>query len=474
MSAWVRRVCLVSMMLCAWSNQAVSNCNTWTWSRTGGGTTDTSQYPNLGALQAAIISYCGAHEAQCNNNCSGSVTCTTWSLTGGGFSSFPSVNAYNGTVPCSPTGSTCPGGNLTMTFNVAVSALAACPICPASGSVENVFTQSGVTGTVCGSDGCLYTAGTPIFIANSPPGTHYNQTVVSSGQACNQSLPTVPSSTVVPTATSGAGSCQVGSGGTVACDAQPTLGAGCGTFNGDQVCVGAIPAGSCVAYPSGGVACVSTAAPQPGGPAPNNGTPGVAAAPVGQVIYNTTTVNYYSSSAVAVSSAVPVTHAPVGSGTAVGGAAGGVAAAGSGDNGTQCGNGVTSNGVGGCVGDSVVGGSDCVSPPVCSGDAVQCDQDFQAWHTRCSTDSDSDLATALGTVTRPVSTEMDVSTLISETAGPATVAAGSCPAPPSVSIEGHTVSLNLFVQLCTFAGYISYFVLAVGYLSAAYVFFRSI
>jgi hypothetical protein len=116
------------------------------------------------------------------------------------------------------------------------------------------------------------------------------------------------------------GSNCVSSGGATEClePAKP----GCGTVNGDEVCVAAIPPGSCQSYASGGVACTVPAggsATSP--PAPSvSGSPTTPAAPVGSITTTnssgvTTTTNYYSQSTVS-SSGTPVGSA--GTGTNVG------------------------------------------------------------------------------------------------------------------------------------------------------------
>jgi len=284
------------------------------------------------------------------------------------------------------------------------------------------------------------------------------------------------------TATSGV---QVGaqcasSGGVVSCGVS---GKNCGTFNGDQVCVASIPPGSCQSFASGGVACTavgsgssSVASP----PAPNNGTAGTPATANGSV---TTTVNnsfettnYYSSSTVSTSTG-GVTSVPGGSNVGNGGTtttSGSGGGDGKGNAGTECGNGKTSSG-GDCVNDGISGGSACDVPPVCTGDAIQCDQDFQQWKTRCSNDTVSDLDNALsgtgagGTVGNGGG-DKDMSAVISETGGPFGTVTGSCPAAPQVTINGRVLSLDLFSKLCEFAGSIAFVIMGVAYIAAGRIF----
>jgi hypothetical protein len=171
-------------------------------------------------------------------------------------------------------------------------------------------------------------------------------------------------------------------------------GKNCGTFNGDQVCPTSLPPGTCQSFASGGIACTMAAGASsvPTPPGPNNGTTGTPAVPSGTVAANnstktvTTTTNYYSSSVVAASTAAAATT-PTGTNTGNGGTApvGGTGGDGKGNAGTECGNGMTSNGSGGCVGDSATGGDDCSAPPVCNGDPVECRILFETWASRCET-----------------------------------------------------------------------------------------
>lgn len=96
--------------------------------------------------------------------------------------------------------------------------------------------------------------------------------------------------------------CVTGSNGTYCAQTQGSGAGQCGTVNGDQVCPGAAPAGGCVSFQDGSMACTA------GSPnAPNNGTPGQAATPTTTVTVQngdgtSTTLNYFSSATVAASS----------------------------------------------------------------------------------------------------------------------------------------------------------------------------
>lgn len=470
-SAVVRKLAYVLVALIVsfvWKHAHAAT--TTTWFRSTALPSPGLQSPD--AAVAAVAAYCqSTNMALCSGAvCSGpqSSSCTlnseSWTYT-----TWPTISVtWNYTTLSGPHTATDSSFGTTSATNNAS--------CPVAGSKEDVFTQWAATGSVCGADGCLYTASNPSFRVNSPPGTHYLTSMLSAGQICSSSQSTTPTDTgggAAPNpSVQPAPACQAGSTGVIGCDAQGPAGAGCGEFNGDYVCVQGIGAGQCVSFASGGVACTSSAAPEPTGPAPNNGTPGVAPTASGQVTYNTTTVNYYSASVVAGSSTAPTTTGATNGGYATGtgstGGGSGSTGDGKGNAGTECGNGTTKSGTD-CTSDGVSGGSTCTSPPVCTGDAVQCDQDFQSWHTRCATEGESDLVAAIGSTTPASGTTVDATGLIS-TSGPVSGDAGVCPAAPTVSINGRTLTLDWFTHLCEFAGYISVVVLALGYLVAGRVF----
>jgi hypothetical protein len=90
--------------------------------------------------------------------------------------------------------------------------------------------------------------------------------------------------------------------------------ANCGVYNGDRVCVTTVPPGACVGFASGGAACRGTnnGADAPATPpAPDNGTPGTAAAADAQVSTPTGgTAHYYGPGTVAGSSGGSTTGDP--------------------------------------------------------------------------------------------------------------------------------------------------------------------
>jgi hypothetical protein len=257
----------------------------------------------------------------------------------GGASSNPS---YGGTISAS-SGGTCatPAGN----YNVLTKGVPA-----AAGS------------TVCGADNCTYTYG-PTSSFRSVIGCggacmyQTGSTTGGSGAYCSgtptQVVTQQPIDNGVPNT-----SCQLLGTATV-CAQQAATGTYCGTYNGDQVCIGTIPAGTCSVYSSGGVACTVAGTGSPATPpAPNNGTAGTPATPDLTVSSNasgtTTTTTYYSSGKTAVST-VPTNGAGNGvtenkNGTATG---------------TGTGTGTSGTGTGDCV--LAAGETGANDPSTCSG-----------------------------------------------------------------------------------------------------------
>jgi|HubBroStandDraft_1064217.scaffolds.fasta_scaffold15984_5 hypothetical protein len=324
---WAWWVAGLVVLVGAWASPASAATQyLWYFNTCGAGTpcTAAAGVSNPGSLAATCQSTNACNGDAMSNVCVPTSACSTSSCSAV-LESFPGYDISCSGIYTNPsTGATSPWSNPAaniLTYTTAPGTQS----CPASGAVEDIYSNAGATGTVCGSDGCLYSAQTPTYIVNSPPGYHYLQTVTSQGTQCSQSAATVPSSPVVPLSQGTQPQCGAGASGVVECDAQPQAGAGCGSFNGNWVCVSAIPNNSCVSYASGGVACASDALAEPSGPAPNNGTAGVAATATGSVSYNSSTVNYFEASVVAGSSSAPATTAATNGGapTGVGGSGGG-------------------------------------------------------------------------------------------------------------------------------------------------------
>jgi hypothetical protein len=216
-----------------------------------------------------------------------------------------------------------------------------------SGHVETPGTK------VCGSDSCNYTMGptstfrTWSFSSGGKAAT--TQSVTTTGAAggnCafSQTTPAVPQSQI-DTGTA-VQDCQ-SYGSVIGCTTQSASGVYCGTYNGDQVCLGSVPAGKCVAYASGGVACtVAAGSSAQSPPAPDSGSAGVPATPSASLSQSvsgaTTTTNYYNSTVAAAShnaavttgataTATGTTTGTAGSGTTVSGSVGVNANAANGD-----------------------------------------------------------------------------------------------------------------------------------------------
>lgn len=343
-----------------------------------------------------------------------------------------------------------------------------------AGQETNIQTtgSTGVQQTGVDADGCQWTYSGDVTVCAD----------LGSGTECSQGV-TYTGTTATGTATATSGNNCVSGGGVTACVQSTGPNAGqCGTFNGDQVCPSAMPDNSCVFYSSGGSACtvsgttVASGAPTAagGGAAGVTGTVTPATPSSGgdancAATKCTTDTNYYSSSTVA-GSPTGVTGQSGGQNASSGSGSG--AGDGKGNKGTECGNGTTSDGAGGCASDSLSGGVDCSSPPVCSGDPIQCDIDAQAFRERCpGAPSSGDIAGALGQYGSvenpgaPHSVDVTGSITTSHFGDTGT----SCPAPLVLNIMGQSVTLDPWTKFCSWMQLIQPLVLLFATLAAGRV-----
>lgn len=300
-------LCLVAGL---WASDAsAQTCRTWQPSNTVVSPSGASYtgaralYKSPGEAAEEIRAWCSANAGGVNAN-----ACATGTCSGGGYPQSYTVS-ISGTWPSSlranvtricPNGSAYPSQwqqNLT-----AATDAEGCPSCPPagdtitgllpsriapSGSIDVFGCEFKATGPrVCTSTGCI-------------------AEVVSTGRPSSS---TQQGSNAEKAAE---GSCKV-DGGAQVCAEPRTDGRNCGTVNGDRVCIDAAAPGQCVAYQSGGVACVvsgstpNAAAPSTP-PAPNNGTPGQPASPAAEVTDGSNTANYYPPSTVSGSTTAPTT-----------------------------------------------------------------------------------------------------------------------------------------------------------------------
>lgn len=306
-------------------------------------------------MSAEFAAFSAAHPSYCNSP----NTCT---LSG--------VSASVSDVPTAG-GQACNGEfnvNGSATANIgtgSISTTSGCPTCgTAAGNYDVVTpTSSPATpgSTACGTDFCTYTYGpTSSFrswvLASGGKQVTSQTATTAGGSGATCAAPTSPLPTPGSKVDTGAAvtDCQV-LGSAIGCVTQSTSGTYCGTYNGDQVCVGAIAPGKCEAFASGGVACTeatnTNAASSP--PAPNNGTSGVPATPTAVLTDNVSgtpsVTNYYGSSTVSGST---VSAPSSGAGTNVGatntaGVASGGSGSGAGTVGADC---DTASNPGGCTG----------------------------------------------------------------------------------------------------------------------------
>jgi hypothetical protein len=276
-----------------------------------------------------------------------SSTCTiTGTLSGTAFSYNTTAHVTLG-VSCGASGEpSCPppqtgACTATGTYDVNLSGF--------SGSVQTEGTTACVNAP--GGGACQVTWGPASSMRSiiAQGGIMNTQTATLSTTSCSGS--TAAASTMSPVDSgSQVNDCQAQGGNTV-CATQNSAGIYCGTYNGDQVCVGSVAPGTCSSYASGGVACtVPAGATQPQTPpAPNSGTTGIPATPQLQLSNETssgtTTTDYYSPTTVGHSTTATAT---TGTGTTGNGnGTGGVNGTGStGTTGTGTGTGSTGLGTG--------------------------------------------------------------------------------------------------------------------------------
>lgn len=317
-------------------------------------------------------------------------------------------------------------------------------------------------GSMC-VNGCQFynTASTMIVGPSGLSGVHQVSKAQGTGASCGS-----PTPGITPSSNQGGDNC-FSSGGKSYCVNDPD----------DQVCVAGdcwtpknLPKNSCTGFASGGAACSTNATP----PAPSTSTSTTAmATPSATETDGSGGNNYYYNSTVVGASKNPVIFGSSSSGgsssssgaSSSGGLGGGSTGDGNGNAGTECGNGKESSS-GGCVDDSFAGGATCQSPPVCSGDPIQCAQAQQEYLLRCPADTESDLASAIGDTGTVASSTQDFSSVVSESGAVAT-GAGSCPAPFTITVGGMSVDVDLYSKVCQFAGAISWMVMAIAYLVAA-------
>jgi hypothetical protein len=401
----------------------------------------------------------------------------TWAWTDSFTASAGCGSSATGGAPGTISGSSSCAGSPNMDVLAAISA--------------SSFTSS--AGLICVA-GCSYANGSTAMVitgSSASGGMSLIGSAVATGAACSGGSGNTPALSV--------SNCME-SGGTTLCH---QANGNVATVNNDIVNPSAQPPpGSCSSYADGAVEC-------------NRGTGGTFSViqgpttsgsldtPTAVVTTSADTVDYFSPAQVA-ASATPV--GTVNGGTVSGNPAG---TTGTGSASVACtpsasgvtpvvtcmgtslgspggvGTGTSTSGTAACppgqtctgVTDSLTGGTDCVTPPACvDTDPVQCGIVNQEWLFRCESSTDADVASAIGTVTGPVNTVVDSSTALSEN-GTATLNAinpsgGECPAPLSVTIAGKSLTLDIFSQVCTFAGYLAFVIMSIAYMAAGRIMFQ--
>jgi hypothetical protein len=284
---------------------------------------------------------CTLYQADGFSETSGSALCADVSGLRGVTLTFQAADASLSFYPsCSDQYASPPGHYGQDVVNLVPASGTSCPTtsCTATaGHDYNMFVGGGAAAApgsaMCGADGCGYTAGSSSnarsLVASDGAGHQLIlQTGTGTGSTCTPtSGPPSPSAAQpgAQTNTGAANATCASASGNIVCATQSSGGKNCGTYNGDQVCVQDMPAGSCVAYASGGVAC-STASPTAAAttpPSPNNGTAGTPATPSETVTTPAGTINYYNTSTVNNSTTATTTGGAGASGTPTGAPASG-------------------------------------------------------------------------------------------------------------------------------------------------------
>jgi hypothetical protein len=109
------------------------------------------------------------------------------------------------------------------------------------------------------------------------------------------------------------------------------------------------------------------------------------------------------------------------------------------------------------------GGGDCVTAPVCTGDAINCAILQQSWKSRCNTDASglsqssitgNDISTAMGTTANPGTNTVDLSSYGFSTSGYG-LSQSDCPVPITTQVyagKTMTIDFSFFCDLATIIG----------------------
>jgi hypothetical protein len=225
----------------------------------------------------------------------------TASVTACSFSGAPSVAGQSTTATIEVTFSDGSTFGPTSAGSMTSVSGACATSCSTAAGTYNVLTTGAAAAagsTVCGLDNCSYTYGPANTFRTviGCGGSCKFQSAQTTGASCSGGATPVATTTPLDTGSQSA-NCQLLGSATV-CATQSATGTYCGTYNGDQVCVGAVPTGTCAVYSSGGAACTVAGTGAPATPpAPNNGTAGTPATPdltvSQQTMTGTTTTAYY-------------------------------------------------------------------------------------------------------------------------------------------------------------------------------------
>lgn len=255
----------------------------------------------------------------------------------------------------------------------------------------------------------------------------------------------------------------------------------CGYLNSEYVCLTHVDADDCVTYASGQTLCGALAGTPPAPSTPAD--PFIKAEPDLEITGQTPTGQEpkYDVYTAATTAAAASTAAGA---TGAGGSASTPPPTGSGSVG-----GSDTDGDGYADGEdeetagTASGGEDCVTPPACEGDAIQCAILKAQWLDRCDWDvPQSEIDSVMDAIIfnrgaagdggfGSGSTEgetVDVSTLDASGYG----SAGACPQPLGITVMGANISLDIWTGACDMAVTFAPFVMLMGYLMAGLLFVR--
>jgi len=139
-----------------------------------------------------------------------------------------------------------------------------------------------------------------------------------------------------------------------------------------------------------------------------------------------------------------------------------------------------------CADSTVTGGASCGSPPVCTGDAIQCAITEQIFLTRCAIEVPDNLSVDVSDVNTQAGNDTglninnvfdvapeNIIDLSDPLNGYVPNVLGSCPPPYTFTFRGNTIDLPL-TAICDFADLVRPLILLLAFLSASFIYFNGL